>query len=263
MQNFKKIFLTLFIFSLKSFAIVGGVTMTDPLPSYLSEADRLEMKSHTVVLLNSQNSSKHSRCTGTLIDAHIILTAAHCVPDSLENLWVVPSIYEFAVLEQHPVVAKIVSADYRSFDIPKVNAPNNDIALIKFSGNLPAEYKPTTWITSFTPSENRFWLYVAGYGVSSEPAADSGELRFSKVTIENNLLNLSQSFMTGNQSNGEGICKGDSGGPAYIKKGNQFFVVGIVSAIAGSCAGTSYFNQTQFYNTWIQDNLDTLRRVSK
>jgi len=51
-------------------------------------------------------------------------------------------------------------------------------------------------MNSFSPSIDRFWLYVAGYGVSDEVKADFGELRFSRVTIEGALLNQSQSFMT-------------------------------------------------------------------
>lgn len=257
----KSFLMMILLLSVKSFAIVGGVTLSDPLPKYLIESDRIQMKSHTVVLLNTQNASTHSRCTGTLIEKNIILTAAHCIPETLDNLWVVPAQFEFAVLERHAVVDKIIHESYKKFDLPKFNAPNYDLALVKFSGDLPEGYQPTTWINSFNTTADRFWLFVAGYGDSQENKGDVGEIRFSQAIIENNHLNANQSFMAGNQSFAKGICKGDSGGPAYIKKDNKFYVLGVVSAVTGACFGTSYFNQTQFYNEWIQDSLKTL--VSK
>ncbi len=251
LQIVKNCFALAFVLlSIKAQAIVGFLPLT--------VSDQLKIQSHTVAVLNSQNPGNHSRCTGTLIAQDIVLTAAHCVPASLENFWVVTSVYEFAVSERKQVTKVIVNENYKSFDIPGVNNPNYDLALVKFAGGLPPVYKPTSYIDTFRPGTDRFWLYVAGYGISDEVKADSGELRISKVTIESALINAGQSFMQGNQAKGEGICKGDSGGPAYIRLQDEFYVIGVVSAIKGGCLGTSYFNQTLFYQTWIKENLTRL-----
>ena len=242
----KIIFIGCILFLIQANAIVGSID--------LPKADQVSMQSHTVVVLNAQNSSSHSRCTGTLIAKNIVLTAAHCIPESLENFWIVTSEFEFAILERHQVTKVSVHENYKNFAIPTAQQPNDDIALIQFAGPLPELYKPTDWISSFTANQDRYWLYVAGYGVSSELAFDTGELRFSKVIIEN----ATQSFLQGNQSAGQGICKGDSGGPAYIKIENRFYVLGVVSAIVGGCKGTSYFNTTVFYDDWIQTQLKNL-----
>lgn len=241
------------------FAIVGGVPSSGDVPAYMTSVERAQIQSHTVVVLNAQNSSRHSRCTGTLIAKNVVLTAAHCVPKSLDQFFVVPSIYEFAGSMRRPVVRAIVHENYKKFDLPKVNQPNWDIALVQFEGELPAEYQPTTWVASFSFSLDRFWLYVAGYGITQDGKDDSGELRFSRVIIEEAKSVATQSFLKGNQSGGEGICKGDSGGPAYVKIKNQFYVFGIVSAIVGGCRGKSYFNQTLYFQDWIQKSLDGLR----
>jgi secreted trypsin-like serine protease len=241
----KTLFFISIFYLIQAKAIVGSID--------LSDADKALIKSHTVVVLNSQNPSTHSRCTGTLVAKNIVLTAAHCIPVSLKDFWIVTSEYEFAVSERHQVTNVKVPDDYKSFNLPFVNQPNNDVALVQFAGALPAAYKPIPWMSSFIPNQDRFWLYVAGYGVSNEELGDTGELRFSKVVIEDALLNAQQSFMKGNQSNGQGICKGDSGGPTYIKFKNDFYVLGVVSAIVGGCTGTSYFNKTVFYDAWIQE----------
>lgn len=242
------------------FAIVGGVTSSSgDVPAYMTLAERAQMQSHTVVVLNAQNPSRHSRCTGTLIAKNVALTAAHCVPKSLENFFVVPSIYEFAGSMRRSVVKAVVHENYKAFDLPKFNQPNWDIALVQFEGDLPVEYRPTTWVASFAFSLDRFWLYVAGYGITQDGKDDSGELRFSRVIVEEAKSVATQSFLKGNQSGGEGICKGDSGGPAYVKIKDQFYVLGIVSAIVGGCRGQSYFNQTLYFQNWIQQSLSQLR----
>ncbi len=161
-------------------------------------------------------------------------------------------------MERKPVIRVIVHEDYKSVEQLQQDRPNSDLALVQFAGELPAGYAPTSWINVFTPTTDRFWLYVAGYGVSDLAQADSGELRFSKVTIENAILNKEQSFFQGNQSDGFGICKGDSGGPAYMKIQNEFYVIGVVSAIQGGCKGTSFLNQTLYYANWIQQSLTRL-----
>lgn len=229
-----------------------------------TDPDLVEIASHSVVLLNTENQSSHSRCTGTLISKNVILTAAHCVDADIESLWVVTSNFEFAVSERHSVSKIIRHENYKTFARPSDMQANNDVALVQFEGSLPGFYQPTTWVTKFKPSIKRFWLPVAGYGETLEGQGDSGELRIGKATAFN--FESTASFFTVDQSSREGICKGDSGGPAYLKIKDHYFVLGIVSAIDNHspdgqialerCYGTSYFNSTLYYQDWIVKNLD-------
>lgn len=258
-MTLKLIFLSILLAMSSAEAIIGGRSFD----SQTATSDELKMASHTVVLINTENPSSHSRCTGTLLNPNIILTAAHCVATSPSNLWVVTSVYEFAVAERHAVTQIKVHEGFNQFDKPSDLQANHDLALVQFSGVLPSGFSPTTWVSSFPTVQTRFWLPVAGYGETHEGQGDSGELRLGKVTIFD--YSSKQSYFKGDQSSAEGICKGDSGGPAFLKIKDEFFILGIVTAIENRtlsggttferCQGISYFNSTLFYQDWISATL--------
>ena len=70
-------FVLLLFFAAQAHAIVGTIALTPE--------DSAKMQSHTVVVLNAQIPGTHSRCTGTLIAKNVVLTAAHCVPPTLND----------------------------------------------------------------------------------------------------------------------------------------------------------------------------------
>jgi secreted trypsin-like serine protease len=261
MTRFAALLILTFL-SVQSNAIVGGQFFT----AAVTDSDSIKIASHTVVLLNTESQSSHSRCTGTLIAKNVLLTAAHCVDADVSVLWVVTSIYEFSVSERHAVSKIIRHENYNSFARPTDEKENSDIALVQFAGELPAFYQPTTWVSRFNPSLKRFWLPVAGYGESMDGQGDSGELRIGKATVFN--FDSSASYFKVDQTSQEGICKGDSGGPAYLKIKDDYFLLGIVSGIdnhspdgqitSERCFGTSYFNSSLFYQDWIAKNLKSL-----
>ncbi|MNL71210.1 Trypsin [compost metagenome] len=82
---------------------------------------------------------------------------------------------------------------------------------------------------------------------------------------------LTAPFIEVDQSQGKGLCKGDSGGPGIISRDGKNYVVGIVKGGQPTkqeplprqdqdrCNGRGYFLNLQFgdYLSWIDSELDS------
>ena len=254
------IFTLILGFSHISFAIVGGHTIpTDGV--YLTPQAQFNLASHLVGLVDTTDTSTHSICSAVLISLDTALTAAHCVSKvNVNNLFIVADDATFAVFARHKVQAVLVHPKYTSSLVPKTDSPNYDLALIKFEGALPAKFKPITLLETAIDRKN-IWPVVAGYGYTSREKMDPGILRFTLLKVDSYIIQ--QNYFSADQSIGRGICKGDSGGPVLMTRGEDFVLMGITSLVAAynpyvagtlakdSCAGTSIFNNVLFYKNWI------------
>ena len=259
-------------FSSASFAIVGGYLIpTDGV--YLNLQAQSNLASHVVGLLDTTNPSTHSTCSAVLIAPSVALTAAHCVLKvDPRKLFVVTDDAIFSVYERHIVSAVLVHPKYNVANgiMPKPDAPNYDLALIKFDGVLPARFMPASFLSAASDRKN-IWPVVAGYGYTSREKMDPGILRFTLLKVESYLA--AQNYFSADQSQGQGVCLGDSGGPVFFTRGDDFILMGITSAVAAynpyvagtlakdTCSGTSVFNNVLFYKNWIDSGLNYLNKI--
>ena len=253
----KVLFLSLasLFLSAEAFAIVGGCALNESFNHCLPQALRLEMAQSTIAVLDTTSSHAFSRCTGTLLENNLILTAAHCVQSLPKNLWIVFSTYESSILDRRAVIKIETLKSYKSFGLPTLQKQNNDLALIQFEGAVPSKYKPRRLKDLVQPTYN--WPadankvvrgFVAGYGISDQNKSDAGELRFAGVSFDQPQM-FKTHFIKSKPQLSEGICKGDSGGPLFIiDEKKQLRLVGVTSAIQGSCHGNSYYNLIESYN---------------
>ena len=223
------IFTLILGFSHISFAIVGGHTIpTDGV--YLTPQAQFNLASHLVGLVDTTDTSTHSICSAVLIAPDTALTAAHCVSRvNINNLFIVADDATFAVFARHKVQAVLVHPKYTSSLVPKTDSPNYDLALIKFEGALPAKFKPITLLETAIDRKN-IWPVVAGYGYTSREKMDPGILRFTLLKVDSYIIQ--QNYFSADQSIGRGICKGDSGGPVLMTRGEDFVLMGITSLTA-------------------------------
>lgn len=196
-----------------------------------------DMGHSVVALVEETNDGEQALCSGSIVDDHTVLTAAHCVRDA----------------------AKIVVAFGRSLKDkggvetrPAQDAkvhPSADLALLRFNGGLPDGYTPIT-IAKADPQVGEAVLLI-GYGVSNGlENKGAGTMRETRTTIEE---------IDGDAivSDGEkhSACFGDSGGPEFIQVEGEWQQVGVAHAVLDQgCDEASVHTALAPYLDWIHSS---------
>lgn len=209
---------------------------------------------HCVALGFANGNSFSHCCTGTLIGPNVIVSAAHCAEGGCA-----PSHVFFGVHSNKPsipasqiyeVAHVIIKREYRT------TQEGNDIALII----LKKEVTGVTPCPVAVASEIRAnaELVLAGFGQTSN--GSSGVLNFVKVALTNPSCSTGSAggascasgleFATIN-NDGRDTCYGDSGGPAYVVRGNGLAVAGATSRGSRVCGSLGIYTRVDVHVPWI------------
>ena len=127
---------------------------------------------------------------------------------------------------------------------------NNDLAIIKLTrqAKLGPSVQPACLpsSSSFGPSSNTK-AYIAGWGMVAEKGSAPVYLQNTEVNYyptgyecrKISQFNSTSQICAGDYSGGKDACKGDSGGPLFIKDKDKFVLIGITSYGTG-CARPKY-----------------------
>jgi len=228
--------------------IVGGQTVSDKDPIAAS----------TVAVTTGS-----ALCSGSIIDTDLLVTAAHCVGP---NLYIV---FNTNIDQPHANIARVmgyaVSSDWKG---PQATTKDqHDIALVRFEGALPEGYRPAKLLPPSDPLKNGEMVTLAGYGETDATShAGVGVLRKTMVPIKD--ANFGKTEVLLDQTGDKGACHGDSGGPAFVSMGGDYYLWGVTNrsypaTAADDCKHDSVYTNIDAYKDWLTQAAAKLRAKSE
>lgn len=167
-----------------------------------------ELEANVVTVLN-QDASEAGFCTGSVIDPHVVLTAAHCVTRTAETQILFRDAHGAPVKVKAQAIA--VHPSYRP-DAIRRRIISIDLALIKLAEPLPPGFAPLEIAQSAPISPGEKFL-LAGYGVADEHHSGTGGILRAGVLAAAGSKSPLLLWVADPAHAGLGACTGDSGAP--------------------------------------------------
>lgn len=211
-------------------------------------------------------------CTGTLISRDTVLTAAHCINMASERSYTVN--FSKTPRAKDTITRAVSSMKANSQYNPDAYEDRRDLGVIRFRGDLPAGYEPMALPTADDLNRMDRDFYAAGYGTTTarqDIPTGSGILRYTPQKVMGAKIYPQQTQFNVDQTNGHGICYGDSGGPAFAKIGGRRVLIGVASAVYSTntedkkrpefdiCRYSAIYTNVYYYLDWIKRASASLR----
>ena len=215
---------------------------------------------------DSQTDSFRPFCTGVLMDADTVLTAAHCLdgPEGEVTLG-------FGVDMKAPTATRAaVGRRHESYDAPYNEPFSFDLALLKIKGGAPstAHGLPLMGEGELKVGAR---LQIAGYGISAPKSGGEASLEEENTALHTTSLKVTRIFdpdaddvaeyglfVTRTVDGISEVCAGDSGAPVFSTEAGQWKLAGIAVGGYGECNAQSYQTNAAFFNEWILKSKDSI-----
>lgn len=206
---------------------------------------------------------QHS-CSGSIIAAQWVLTAAHCVANkSVESLLVVAGVTDLDRTDlegqRRRVTHRVLAPGYNP-----ANAKRNDIALLRLNSSL--EFSEDTSVISMASATPGLEATESGWGPSPSGEVSSMRQRGAVVLLSNEevstdygIVMYADQLATLPVDDSERLCWGDDGSPVVVESPDGSMLVGVVSD-SSSCdeAGAPRTNaRISSFADWISTEMST------
>jgi len=177
-------------------------------------------------------------CTGTLVGAKTVLTAAHCIPGGASR-------YAFVVGGR--VYAAASAGRHSSYDPDGDDGEGSaDLGLLRLRSAPSVAPSP---VAATAPRAGQR-ITLVGFGVTGEEQDDFGTKRVTTNTIGR--VTSTKFYFTPGSGTGT-TCYGDSGGPAFSTVGGVEFEVGVTSGGIWPCEeGLSWDTRVDAFLPWLR-----------
>ncbi len=168
-------------------------------------------------------------CTASLIGPKLAVTAKHCLMDREPK-----DVNLFFGNSTHQEGITIAAVDYKvRYPVDwTMMFPSFDIAWIKFEEEIPAGYQPLPILSNRGLLTEGMDIYQAGFGNHSplRGRVEAGD-RLVGMTQLGQYIDNSRFYniLLFQGEPGQGSCHGDSGGPAYVNIGGQWYIIGVTN----------------------------------
>lgn len=167
-------------------------------------------------------------CSGAALSAELVLTAAHCVDESVVEV----------------TIAGRTWPRWGDEELAIRIAPERDVAVIRLPG-LAAQ----ATLAASTEDAARWsgaLVELAGAGRREDGSAGSVELAVAEV------LSVDEQYLAVQLPQGGGPCAGDSGGPLLVRGPfGRLEVAGVLSEGAPGCDGPDFYERLDGLEAWL------------
>lgn len=193
-------------------------------------------------------------CTGSLYGKNMVITAAHCLEGAATDLEV-----RFGIDMRRPaLIRKVVAGKRHSLFTGAIKPNMGDVSLLKYEGTIPDGFTPAPILSNYSALTKGAKIVAAGYGISN-PTRGNGEGLLRKNTLKVKNPSYTASEISVDQSMINGVCSGDSGGPAFLQGNDgRLYLWGVTSNGAGlpgvrPCMFFAVFTRVDTYMPWIRE----------
>ena len=230
---------------------VDLVTLTDE-PIIGGSTDNSD-PSVVAVFAHAPGSNSGSLCTGTVISAHAVLTAAHCVDPAVVGSGMQFEVIPGTTLSLANALAVSSTAYDTAFNANNLSA-GHDVGIVRLAS--ATTLKPVPYNTAALPSSTLSTsVRLVGYGSNTHANAGAGTKRTVTTSVDDYSSLLVHIGLSSKQT-----CHGDSGGPALQTINGVETVIGVTSfgsdaSASNVCNGGGYDTRIDRYSSFINGHL--------